>query len=120
MQTEIINTYLALLYDHKLVFALAVTWAITHILKQFAFIKKMRRRDERILRTRLVAIPVGILAVMFFKRADADMDTVFNFAILIGFTSTFLYKATMVIVAKIFPGVDAYLSNDKHQADKKP
>ena len=113
MENEILNLYLGMLLDTNLVYAILVTWAITHTAKQTGIIKKCRRRDERILRTRILSIVVGIAAVFLFKRNAADFDVVINLAILVGFTNPFLYKLIMLLVAKFLPGVDAYLSNDK-------
>jgi len=112
LSDQILAQYGALLLDMNLAYALACTWALVHMIKQSPWIKSARRRQDQVWRTRVVGVIAGFVLVMFFKRGD-DIAMTANLAVLVAIANPFIYKLLMFVVGRLFPQVDALLTNDK-------
>lgn len=113
LTNSLIEVYGQLLLDPALVFAVILAWAVTHFIKQYPGIKKLRPIADRRFTIRVISAFVGFAAVLFLKREMLFEHTgdVINFAVMVAFVHPVLYKVMTAVLDKFAPNISKHLKS---------
>ena len=86
-----IEGYLPIIFEVNTVMAIVISWVIIHYIKSTRLVTRLDRSNERDARTRLLAIAIAFILLVFFKRHDS-FDKMLNANIFMAAISPYVYK----------------------------